>query len=523
MRRMLSLLMAVLFVVSLPLTALAVDANVSYGDVTIGDTEVTHTKEAGGNAVTEKHEGSVTVTGSSDTNTVTITAGSTEAPANVHVEIQTSEGGNTNVVLNDANIESPRGAMEVTGSGDVVIELDGTNVLESTNNYQAGLQVGPDSSITIQDADNDGGSLTAQGATWGAGIGGNANDAHGDVTITGGTVVATGGSEAAGIGGGQGTVNGNITITGGNVTAQGAYGAAGIGSGSYGTYGGDAGDITISGGTVTATGGTGAAGIGGGRGGLVGDITITDGNVTANGGTDYFETGGAGIGSGMSGIMGDLAINETEGTVTVSSNDITISGGEITATGGGKAADIGHGTGGNQRFPEDPVDIIISGDAVINTTGEDDAVIGAGYRSAEVTVDTSKLTPEGSINGVAGTYVPPAPSAPAPETKVVALPCVAADENNNTFKWTKVVEDTSVIITVEDGEAAEGHSTSFTFYRWFLNSLKKQGAEKLVVKTAVGEIELSIQELLDMSGNKYVLTFNGGKVALTVDGEAKEI
>ena len=520
MRRMLSLLMAILFVVSIPVSALAVEVDVSLGDVTIGDTNVQHTTTEG--FKDEVHGGSVTVTGSSDTNTVTITAGSTEAPANVHVEIKTNEGGNTNVVLNDANIKSPQGAMEVTGSGDVVIELDGTNSLVSTNNGKAGLQVGPDSSITIQDANNDGGSLTAQGAAWGAGIGGNANDAHGDVTITGGTVVATGGDEAAGIGGGSGTTNGNITITGGNVTAQGAYGAAGIGSGSYGTYGGDAGDITISGGTVTATGGTGAAGIGGGRGGLVGDITITDGNVTANGGADYFETGGAGIGSGMSGIMGDLAINETEGTVTVSSNDITISGGEITATGGGKAADIGHGTGGNQNFPEEPVDIIISGDAVINTTGEDDAVIGAGDCSAEVTVDTSKLTPEGSINGVAGTYVEPtepAPSAPASETKAVALPCVAADENGNALEWTKDLDEDRYVITI----AGEEKSVAFSFHRWFLNSLKRQGAEKLVVKTAVGEIELSIQELLDMSGNKYVLTFDGGKVALTVDGEAKEI
>lgn len=539
LRRVSAILFAAIFTLSIPLAAYAVEANVSYGDVSVGDTQVTHTPEAGGSAITEDHGGSVTVTGSSDTNTVTVTAGSTEAPANVHVEIQTTEGGNTNVVLDDANIESPRGAMEVTGSGDVVIELDGTNSLTSTDNGKAGLQVGPDSSITIQDANNDGGSLTAQGATWGAGIGGNANDASGDITITGGTVVATGGEEAAGIGGGQGTTNGNITITGGNVTAQGAYGSAGIGSGFVGVLGdGNVGDIAISGGTVTASGGTGAAGIGGGTSGLVGDITITGGNIIATGGADYFETGGAGIGSGVDGIMGELVINETEGTVTVSSNNITISGGDITATGGGKAADIGHGTGYHQHNADDPVGIVIEGDAVINTTDEDDIVIGAVEgSSAVVTVDTSKLTAGGSVGGVAGTYVPPVPEPDSPADPVdpPAEPSapstdpvkpsvnidyyyyapVSAELYTVSEDYTKTEKDGVLTITVM-GEEAKLEITASG-----IRELIADGIHTLVFVTDNAETQVVLDELVKdcADTDEFVISHKGYVTTIILNGE----
>ena len=73
MRRILSVLMALLLVCSLPLSALAVEVNVSYGDVTIGDTQVTHT-DADSNVKTEDHGGSVTVTDSTTENTITANA-----------------------------------------------------------------------------------------------------------------------------------------------------------------------------------------------------------------------------------------------------------------------------------------------------------------------------------------------------------------------------------------------------------------------------------------------------------------
>lgn len=87
------------------------------------------------------------------------------------------------------------------------------------------------------------GSLTAQGGSKAAGIGGRGRDRNEDpslqkgrastITINGGTINATGGSYSAGIGGGDtnGPDDGGIiTINGGNVTVKGGVCAAGIGS-----------------------------------------------------------------------------------------------------------------------------------------------------------------------------------------------------------------------------------------------------------------------------------------------------
>ena len=109
----------------------------------------------------------------------------------------------------------------------------------------------------------------------------------GRITINGGTVTATGGNYCAGIGGGKSGSGGNITINGGIVNATGGGFAAGIGGG----HDGDGGNIIINGGTVTAKGREGySAGIGGGKNGKGGNITISGGTVTA--------TGYAGIGCG---------------------------------------------------------------------------------------------------------------------------------------------------------------------------------------------------------------------------------
>ncbi len=122
-----------------------------------------------------------------------------------------------------------------------------------------------------------------------AGIGGNANQPGGTITVNGGQVTAYGGIMGAGIGGGCYGTGGTIVIDGGNVTATGGDRAAGIGGGNEGAGG----TITIDGGNVTATGGNYAAGIGGGYSGAGGTITITGGQITANG-----YNSGVGIGDG---------------------------------------------------------------------------------------------------------------------------------------------------------------------------------------------------------------------------------
>lgn len=144
-----------------------------------------------------------------------------------------------------------------------------------------------------------GGTITAHGYGYGAGIGGGDFGSGGTITINGGIITATTGeglpngwinsstANASGIGASQGQAGGTILITGGTVKATGGYACAGIGGGTA--------DVTITGGDVTAYGGPYAAGIGGYNQNK-GNIKITigaDATVTAYGGT-----GGCGLGQG---------------------------------------------------------------------------------------------------------------------------------------------------------------------------------------------------------------------------------
>jgi len=165
--------------------------------------------------------------------------------------------------------------------GNATIILYGNNNLTG-GAYATGLQAGdPGTTLTIKGT----GSLTATGRKNGAGIGSvnTAESGHvkdcGNIVIKGGTITANGGSYAAGIGGASNMDCGNITIEGGIVYAYGGGWAAGIGSSDSGSFteATQCGKITISGGTVYAKGGVLAAGIGCGVYGCCGDITITSG------------------------------------------------------------------------------------------------------------------------------------------------------------------------------------------------------------------------------------------------------
>ena len=249
----------------------------------------------------------------SDT-TITITdsnSGSGTSTRNT-VTIEAEQGTTANVTLDHVEIDASstgRAAVEVTGSGDTNIELNGNNTLTG-DYYHAGLEHNKKT---------------------------DANETSGKLTITdtdgNGSLHATGNWGGAGIGGGNLKDAGKIEITGGSITATGSLGGAGIGGGDSG---GDADDITISGGTINAIGGTepwgrpgviGGAGIGGGGSGGNATVTITGGAVIEN------ATGGG----GCAGIGGGYA---SESYVTISGN-ATIE----KATGGKKSAGIGGGGG----------------------------------------------------------------------------------------------------------------------------------------------------------------------------------
>ncbi len=360
MTRLLSLVLLGTFI---PSYVLAADWDLDKGSITVSATVESQTVSQAGGSPTVDSNPVITSSSGTTNNTVTITA---------------EKNATANVTLENVNIDTGTtggAAITTSGEGNVNIELDGTNRVQSGNTH-AGVEKKDNGTLTITDENKDG-SLTATGGNYGAGIGGGYGGSGSNITIEGGKVKAISGSHGAGIGGGFGGSGSNIAIEGGKVEASSVGGGAGIGGGSLASGS----NITISGGEVTAQGGVGGAGIGGGQGGSGSNITISDGNVTATG-----AGAGAGIGGGYEG----------------SGKGITIEGGEVTAQGDHGGAGIGGGISGTGS------DVTISGDAQVKvqggTTGEDwhkGAAIGNGGTPTtdgnEVSPNTSDLTVEGSI------------------------------------------------------------------------------------------------------------------------------
>ena len=317
-KKIISTLIALLFLANLPVSALAAEWDIGNGDITVNAGSGGQTVRQGGGAAVP--DSAPVITGTSKENNVTINAEKDQT---------------ANVTLSGVNIDvsgAGKAAVSTTGEGNVNIELNGSNALKSGRSH-AGLEKNNDGNLTIQDKDKDG-SLNAKGGQDGAGIGGGSSGAGSDITITGGKVTARGGNYGAGIGGGAYGNGSDITVTGGEVTANSGNYGAGIGGGGWG----NGNNISISGGKVTATGGTFAAGIGGGMHRDGNDITISGGEVSAAGGRC-----GAGIGGGLD---------------ARSSGDVTVSGDAKLKVRGGKTGDDGQGAGignGGVRDQNGPV------------------------------------------------------------------------------------------------------------------------------------------------------------------------
>ena len=360
MTRLLSLVLLGTFI---PSFVLADNWDLDKGDITVSATVESQTVSQAGGSPTVDHNPVITSSSGKTNNTVTITA---------------EKNATANVTLENVNIDTGTtggAAITTSGEGNVNIELNGTNTVQSGNTH-AGVEKKDNGTLTITDENKDG-SLTATGGNYGAGIGGGYEGSGSNIAIEGGKVKAIGGTHGAGIGGGFGGSGSNIAIEGGKVEASSVGGGAGIGGGSIGSGSG----ITVSGGEVTAQGGVGGAGIGGGQGGSGSNITISDGKVTATG-----AGAGAGIGGGYEG----------------SGKGITIEGGEVTAQGDTGGAGIGGGISGTGS------DVTISGDAQVKVQGgaaderwKEGAAIGNGgtrtTEGNEVSPNTSDLTVEGSI------------------------------------------------------------------------------------------------------------------------------
>ena len=281
-RIIVSTLLALLLLVSMPMSALAATWDISKGDITVNAESGGQTVRQGGGAAVP--DSAPVITGTSKENNVTINA----------------DGGQTaSVTLSGVNIDvrdKGKAAVSTTGEGNVSIELNGESTLRSGYEH-AGLEKNNGGSLTIADEDKNG-KLTARGGQQGAGIGGGSGKDGSNIFITGGGVNAIGGLAAAGIGGGLGGNGSNITISGGKVGATNGLNGAGIGGGQHGSGS----NITISGGEVNAIGGDSSAGIGGGVYGKGEGITVSgNAQLKVRGGSVHGDYGtGAGIGGGGS-------------------------------------------------------------------------------------------------------------------------------------------------------------------------------------------------------------------------------
>ena len=490
--RLLSLVLLGAFI---PSFVLAETWDLGKGDITVTATETSQTVSQVNGETKDDPDPVITSSGKTE-NTVTITA---------------EKNATANVTLENVNIDTgTRGGAAITtsGEGNVNIELNGTNTVQSGNTH-AGVEKKDNGTLTITDENKDG-SLTATGGNYGAGIGGGYEGSGSNIAIEGGKVKAIGGTHGAGIGGGFGGSGSNIAIEGGKVEASSVGGGAGIGGGSIGSGSG----ITVSGGEVTAQGGVGGAGIGGGQGGSGSNITISDGKVTATG-----AGAGAGIGGGYEG----------------SGKGITIEGGEVTAQGDAGGAGIGGGISGTGS------DVTISGDAQVKvqggTTGRDwhkGAAIGNGGTPTtdgnEVSPNTSDLTVEGfiqiyepgknintdtpdrTIEGQKGDHSWNAGEVTAetvPESKAAAY--WVSDPEGQSIPYQAQQKDGVLTVTVQADTASLRGTTGS------LRQLEAQGITGIRFVTKRAQSDFTLSDLLTSGTGSFTLTHDGDKITFTLE------
>ena len=233
MTRLLSLVLLGAFI---PSFVLADNWDLDKGSITVSATVESQTVSQAGGSSTVDNNPVITSSSGKTNNTVTITA---------------EKNATANVTLENVNIDTgttDEAAITTSGEGNVNIELNGTNTVQSGNTH-AGVEKKDNGTLTITDENKDG-SLTATGGNYGAGIGGGYEGSGSNIAIEGGKVKAIGGTHGAGIGGGFGGSGSNIAIEGGKVEASSVGGGAGIGGGSLGSGS----NIAVSGGEVTAQG-----------------------------------------------------------------------------------------------------------------------------------------------------------------------------------------------------------------------------------------------------------------------------
>ena len=343
-------------------------------------------KDGKGKEIRDREDSDITLTTKDET------TGETETTHNTVTITAENKGDTANVTLKDVHIEvdtakTKSGAIEIKGNGDTNLELNGDNTVLVKNDWEeehAAIEKADKygkGTLTIKDDLNDDNTPKDKDE--------NGNAVGGDT----GKLVAGGYHDAAAIGGGgtdDTACTSNITITGGEITANGGTYGAGIGGG----YSGDASNIRIKGNAdVTAFGDSGAA-IGSSyhaRGNS--DITITDHATVTAASLDACAIGGGQDADGkvtvtISGHASvnaqtrnpPAAIGSDRSSATVNIEDHA----DVTAVGGGVAIGTGYGHEGTSTV------INITGGTVNAVTRDDSRpAIGTVYGNLDLTINSS--------------------------------------------------------------------------------------------------------------------------------------
>ena len=448
----------------------------------------------------------------------TVTKAVSEAAKHIITIINNYTKKDTTVTIENVNIDvskDNKAALSVKGEGDTTLKLEGDNTLKSGNGY-AGVEKNDNTSsgkLTIT-ADSNQNTLMAVGGSGGAGIGSDNNNSTSKLGITGGTITATGGNYSAGIGGGI-RGNADVTITGNAVIkkAQGNYNGAGIGGGGVGN-----GTVTISGNAVVeeAVGGTserGGAGIGGG-GWKDGDVTISgNAKVDAQGGTSAAGIGGGGSGSGTVKIYGNIQVSAKGGKA---GNRYKGYLGDGASIGSGGYSSNGNTTGTPVKGEEIELDLSdMTGGFVARIDGKTES--GHTHNWKEISRVAATQDSAGEVEyfckGCGSTSV-----------KILPVMQPAAEENSS---------DAAIVLTVTAAPTyemylenaryivtADSDTAILSGRLGNLADLKAQGADTLVFRTKSRETALDIDAMLSLGveDTLFALTHSGSSATLTVGG-----
>ena len=263
-----------------------------------------------------------------------------------------------NIILRNLKVDagtSKEDAMNISGTGDVTLELDGKNELiggsstaDPVDDSHAGLYSWRlDGTLTLTDADKDGGSLTAKGGYSEDSSFASSDGIHAkDLSIIDTSITAVGGDVGgSSFRGGIGLYAESLNMTGSSLSATGGsvsnstddYSSGGFGL-EIGNYRGLKSNISDS--HISAIGGNNSGSgknVVGGMGAFI--IGTADDSYLIDHVT-LFAQGGNAQASGSGNARGGRGIDRNSGKITISDSAVTVAGGNAvsesgTATGGG--------------------------------------------------------------------------------------------------------------------------------------------------------------------------------------------